>query len=314
MLARNMDELLAAPENRLVEPSHHYVVAEHFAYNDTIIPDAVARYRLMLRFVAAFCQAAALVDPYQAEATFLDPGRLRIPILYRAIDLPLVIPAVVDELEEFVSERIHRDQKMAILASNAIELSRYQPENERFRFLLAHMRELLSKTRDGYRLFASEFSYEKIRTKTEEAINDYTGKIHKTFYDIQNQVMGVPVATVVVATQLKAAAACGVEFWANLAVSVGATLFVLLLSVAIYNQLMTLNAIQGDLERQQRKFVTTYADVAGQFLPLYNGLGKRIVTHRWILRIILTGCWIGVGFTWFIFSRLTAVHPWLCFA
>ncbi|MRX35338.1 hypothetical protein [Aminobacter sp. MDW-2] len=312
-LARSVDGLLAAPSHRIKEPSRFYLISERFAYNDADVPDSVVKYRNTQRLIRAISEAAALVDPFQAEAIFLGPGRLRIPFLYRAADLGEVKPAVVDELEDFVFEKIHKDQKTAILASNVIELCRHQPETERFRFLLKHLRELVSKTQDGYKLFASEFSYEKIKSKTEEAINEYTNKIHKTFHDIQNQVMGVPVATVIIATQLKTATTCGVEFWANLAISIGATLFVLLLSVAVYNQLMTLGNIEGDLVRQKAKLNRDYATIADQFLSLYTKLGTRIITHRWILRLIIIACWSGVALTWWIFLRLSTLEPWACF-
>ncbi len=313
LLAQDMDGVIAAHLHRIKEPVRYYAISERFAYNDATIPDSVAHYRTVLKLIHTLSEAAAFVDPHQAEATFFGPGRLRIPILYKIADLGGISPALVDELESFVFEKIHKDQKTAILASNIIELCRNQPESERFRFLLTHLRELVSKTQDGYKLFASEFSYEKIKTKTEEAINDYSNKIHKTFHDIQNQVMGVPVATVIVATQFKAAVTCGVEFWANLAISIGATLFVLLLSIAIYNQLLTLTTIEDDLQRQKEKLNKEYSIVAAQFLQLYNRLQKRIYLHRWILRGIVIACWAGVILTWYVFGRLTTPQPSACF-
>lgn len=313
LLARDMDGVIAAPANRVAAPARYYVIGERYAYNDATIPESVVRYRTVLRLVKALSEAAAFVDPHQAEATFLGPGRLRIPIIYKIADLAAVTVPLVDELETFVFEKIHKDQKTAILASNIIELCRNQPENDRFKFLLVHLRELVTKTQEGYKLFASEFSYEKIKGKTEESINDYTSKIHKTFHDIQNQVMGVPIATVIVATQLKAATKCGVEFWANLAISIGATLFVLLLSVAIYNQLMTLTTIEEDLGRQKVKLEKDYVLVAEQFLPLYAKLGKRIVTHRRVLKAIMFASWFGLALTWLIFNRLTSLQPLACF-
>lgn len=312
LLARDVDGVIAAAAHRIKEPSHYYVISENFAYNDTTVPDSIFRYRLVLRLVRSLSEAAAFVDPHHAEATFLGQGRLRIPVVFKVADIGSVTAATVDELEDFVFEKIHKDQKTAILSSNVIELCRNQPENDRFRFLVAHLRELVLKTQDGYKLFASEFSYEKIKTKTEEAISDYTNKIHKTFHDIQNQVMGVPVATVIVATQLKLAKECTVEFWANLAVSVGATLFVVLLTIAVVNQLMTLSSIAGDLLRQREKLTKEYATVAEQFLPLYSGLKKRINIHRVILWGILIVCWVGVGMTWFIYHRLTTPELSAC--
>lgn len=305
LLVKNIDELLGAQANRVREPQKYYIISERFAYNDSSVPDVVGRYRTVLRLVRALSEAAALVDEYKAEAIFLNAGRVRMPILFEASDLHQVSSKTVEDLETFVLEKMHKDQKTAILATNVVELCRHQPEHRRFKFLLAHLGELLSKTQDGYRLFASEFSYEKIKGKTEEAINDYTSKIHKTFHDIQNQAMGVPVATVIVATQLKAATDCGVEFWANLAIALGATLFVLLLSAAIYNQLLTLSSIKGDLKRQEDKLKAEYATVAGKFLPLYAKLERRVKINVCILWAIVFVCSLGVVFTWFLFIQLT---------
>ncbi len=306
ILARNLDALLLNPTHRIKEPRRYYLISERFAYNDPVIPDTVTKYRAAVCFVDAVSAAAALVDKYSAEATFLGPTRLRVPILYKTAELQGIATTTVEKLQDFVFEKIHKDQKTAILASVAVEMCRHQLEDERFAYLLKHMRELVAKSHDGYALFASEFSYDKIKSKTEEAIGDYTNRIHKTFHDIQNQVMGVPVATVIVATQLKVAANCGVEFWSNLAISIGATFFVMLLSVAIYNQFLTLANISGDITRQHEKLDRDYASVAQQFKPLYRRLSRRVSTHRWILGLILVVCWVGVGLTWYVYARLTA--------
>lgn len=304
-LAKDVDHLIAAPQHRIKAPQRFYLIAERFAYNDSIVPPSVETYRSTVRLIRALSEVAALVDPYQAEVIFLGPGRLRMPLLYRMSDLGEVRPTLVDELEEFIFGKIHKDQKAAILSTNVIELCRNRPEAERFGFLLAHLRELVSKAQDGYKLFASEFSYEKIKSKAEEAISEYANKIHKTFHDIQNQVMGVPVATVIVATQLKATAVCNTEFWSNIAIAIGATIFVALLSVAVYNQMMTLNNIDADLSRQEHKLKREYLTISDQFLPLYTKLALRVRIHRWILRSIGIASWAGVVLTWWIFSRLT---------
>lgn len=304
-LSRDVDGLIAAPANRIKEAPRYYVIGDRYAYNDSAIPESITRYRNALRFVKALSEAAAFVDPHQAEATFLGPGRLRIPIAYKIADLGSLTSGLLDELEAFVFDKIHKDQKMAILASNVIELCRQQPEGDRFKYLAAHARELVAKTQEGYKLFASEFSYEKIKGKTEEAISEYANKIHKTFHDIQNQVMGVPVATVIVAFQMKDATTCGVAFWGNLAVSVGATLFVFLLTMAVWNQLMTLSSISADLTRQKDKLSKDYAAVSAQFVPLYDRLARRVCIHRLILFAILIVCWAGVYMTWYIYGRVT---------
>lgn len=305
VLARNLDELLSSPMFRLEQPIRYYLIEERFAYNDDQLPESVIKYRSAVKFVKALSEAAAFVDKHRAEATFMGPGRLRLPINYSAPDLNCIASSIVEELENFVHEKIHRDQKLAILSSSVIELCTTLPESERFAFLLKNLKQLVSNAQDGYKMFASEFSYEKIRGKTEEAIGEYTNKIHKTFHDIQNQVMGVPLATVIVATQFKSAPQCTIEFWANLSISIGATLFVMLLSVAIYNQLMTLRNIEDDLVRQEDKLEKDYSTVAASFLPMYAKLKKRVRTHRWVMRAILVSSWAGLALTWYIYTRLT---------
>jgi hypothetical protein len=312
VLARDVDGVLAVPSHRIAAPPKYYLIEERFAYNDAVIPEGVRRYQSATRLIKALSEAAAYVDPHQAEATFLGASRLRIPIIYKTAELAPVVSALVDELDRFVFDKIHRDQKLAILSSAVIEMCKSQPEPVRLSFLLANLHELIERAQDGYKLFASEFSYEKIRGKTEEAISEYTGKIHKTFHDIQNQVMGVPVATVIVATQFKAAATCGIEFWANLAISIGATLFVMLLTAAIYNQWMTLRNIEDDLVRQEGKLARDYATVASTFLPSYLKLKARVRTHRKVLGAIVVASWMGVVLTWYIYTRLTVPGVWAC--
>ena len=55
----------------------------------------------------------------------------------------------------------------------------------------------------------------------EAAKVDYVAKIHKTLIDIQGQLLAIPVATIIVASQLKSNQTCGVDFWTNIAVLAG---------------------------------------------------------------------------------------------
>ena len=108
------------------------------------------------------------------------------------------------------------------------------------------MPELQKKFSDGYNLFASSFSYDKIRDEVETAKVEYTGKIHKVFSDIQNQVLGIPIASIVVATQMKdagAKTATTYEVYVNSAVLLGCWIFVLLTGLLIWNQQHTLKVL-----------------------------------------------------------------------
>jgi hypothetical protein len=168
--------------------------------------------------------------------------------------------------------------------------------------------------RNGYRLFASSFSYAKIRSDVEAAKVEYIGKIHKTLIDIQGQLLGIPVATIIVASQLKVAKDCGLEIWTNVGVLGGAWIFAVLLLIAIINQWLTLSAISGEIERQKTKLAADYAAISEQFLDIFKGLSSRIVWHRCALIGVGVIACAGAIFAFLVFARLTAVDPRSCWA
>jgi hypothetical protein len=120
----------------------------------------------------------------------------------------------------------------------------------------------------------------------EDARIDYTQKIHKTIVDIQNQLLGIPVATIVVASQLKAPTDCGPELWTNFAVLAGAWIFVVLLLIAIANQWLTLDVIGDEIDRQQTRLREEFAAVSDDFADTFAKLKGRITWHRWVLGVV----------------------------
>ncbi|MCX2698538.1 hypothetical protein [Ochrobactrum chromiisoli] len=255
---------------------------------------------------------AAFVDYSEAEAVFFGKNKLKLPINYSSKDLVTLNTFDVDELERFVLEKIHKDQKSTILSSVLFEFCKDIPEADRFRYIVKNIRRILNDAQEGYNLFASEFSYEKIKSKTEEAISEYANKIHKTFHDIQNQILGVPLATVIVAVQLKKITTCGNEFWTNTMIAIGATLFAAFLTLAIFNQIMTLTSINSDLTRQKEKLKAQYALIAEQFISLFDKLNGRVFMHKIVLFSIAAVAWIGVAATWYVLYRLNSVDPIAC--
>lgn len=152
--------------------------------------------------------------------------------------------------------------------------------------------DLATAVRSGYKLFASSFSYNKIRSEIEDARIDYTQKIHKTIVDIQSQLLGIPVATVVVASRMKAPTTCGAELLVNSAIPIGAWIFLVLLIVAIVNQWLTLGVIKAEIERQRSKMIADFPTVSDDFTGTFDALKGRIWWHRAGLVLV---AFIGVG-------------------
>lgn len=203
---------------------------------------------------------------------------------------------------------VHAEQRLAILDNAIADLVLSQPVETRFLYLARNVRELARRVTDGYRLFASSFSYEKIRGQVEAAQSEYVGRIHKTFVDIQGQLLGLPVATVVVATQLKPVDSWSAAAWGNIAVLIGAWLFAFLLLGSCVNQWFTLSAIHADVKRQKNKLFTSFVEISDQFSDVFRNLSTRIWWHRAALVLVGSFAVCGAVFATYVFLQLTNIE------
>lgn len=312
LLAPSLDALLKWPPAAIAEPADYYVVDGRYGPGTVPVPDDLAAYRAVLALVGLLGEAAAFLDPVRRELMFLKDGRVPVPVRYDEAAVRELALADAGALQAVFSDDAHKDQKLAILADAVVGLVAPQPADERFRFILRNLSTVLRQVRDGYRLFASEFSYEKIRSDIEDARLDYLNKIHKTVTDIQGQLLGLPVATVVVASQLKVVSVCGADLWTDVAVLSGAWIFVVLLLIAIGNQRLTLSAIAAEVTRQKTKMEREYAAISARFIDVFDALAKRIRWHGFGLVAVCMIAFIGAGFATFAFFELLNVDPWSC--
>ncbi|MDR3506927.1 MAG: hypothetical protein P4L64_03415 [Caulobacteraceae bacterium] len=307
ILARTFENLLKASEARITEPNAYYIVDSRLD-TYTVPPSAtLAAYRKVLDLVALFAKAAAYLDRTRQELVFIHDGKVVVPVRYDVKALEQVSIVAIDTLLENFKDDVHQDQKLAILEASIVQMVEAVPTAQRFTYLLENLGAVTETLRQGYRLFASSFSYSKIRGEVEAARVDYVAKIHKTLIDIQGQLLGIPIATIITVSQLKAVQGCGVEFWTNIAVLAGAWVFVVLLIIAIANQWITLEAIDDDIKAQQKRLESDYAAISEQFVSIFTGLIKRVSWHRGALIVIAGIAVIGAVFASYAFVKLTPV-------
>lgn len=313
-LVRDFDGLLDTPEARVKEPRAYFVIDGGITPDIDPCPERLATYRKVLEFTKLVGEAAAYVDQFKRELIFIKDGKFNVPLAYKAADLDRVNISDADAILSACADEIHRDQKLAILAEAVIGICASQPVAVRFRHLIANLGSVNEEVRNGYQLFASSFSYSKIRNEIEAARIDYLNKIHKTIIDIQTQLLGIPVATVIVASQLKVISACGVEFWTNFAVVVGAWIFVALLAIAIGNQWATLASISDDIARQKTKFQRDFAALSDQFDTIFVTLAGRIKWQRRFLGFVGVLAVVGAAVATFVAYRVTNVPYMSCWS
>lgn len=293
ILAKNLNDLLVSNKSCIEERKNYFLADCKFAKQDQPVPNGVKRYRELLEFIQLLKSAAAYLELEREELIFIHEGKFSIPVKYTSDDLIASDFDAIKKIEESFANDLHKEQKLAILADALISLVRSAPPLERFNRLLTHLPELLSKFSDGYRLFVSNFSYDKVRSELEAAQVEYTAKIHKVFTDIQNQLLTIPVATVVVATQMKLATGSD-QFWINTAVLMGSFIFVILVGFLVCNQKHTLDTLEKEITRQKKLIAKEYQAVASNFDDIFKKLNERLNFQKTILSVI--GLILLIGF------------------
>lgn len=313
LLVPDVGALLRAQYARVKEPVRFLLLEELITHSDPIADDhLLARYRAVLRFMQTLKRAAAFLDPDEPALVFITGGKFEVQINYSEEDLSALSLADLRALSTILPEGTHEKQCAAILADAVVSMTQHLPSYSRFQHLLAHLPDLKKRFEDGYKLFASGFSYEKVRDQVESARVEYTGKIHKVFSDIQNQLLSIPVATIVVATQMKDATAVGYEFWINTAVLIGCWVFAVLMVFLLHNQSHTLSVLRVEIDRQKRQLNRDFASVADSFANTFTYLSRRAFTQRLTLWAIDGFVVLGLLLSHFVYFKLTPpARDWL---
>lgn len=312
VLVENWDSLLASPERRIEEPMHYFVKSDGAHSGMQPATDPIVRYRAILRFIGLLGRAALFTDARHGKLVYFGGGRLEVPVRYEASDFRKVDADNVEALAAALDGDVHHEQRLSILGDAVVALVAGQSEAGRFLYLLQNARELEKRVKEGYKLFASSFSYSKIRSEVEKNQAEYVGRVHKTFSDIQGQLLGLPVSAIVVATQLKPSPVCNSDAIANLAILSGAWLFVALLIASCGNQWLTLNSIAREIRDQRNKLNSDFSEVRYLFADSFDAIAARICWHRAVLVAISLVALCGAIFTWQGYRLATAVNAWQC--
>lgn len=305
IIAIDIDDLLIAPKARIKEPIRYFIIKENFCKADNNAPDILRRYHLTIKLIDLLRRSAAYLDEDAGELIFIDQGKFELPILYTEADLLNIDLEAANNLITIFSSDIHVEQKLAILAKSVRSVCSSAKPKQRFSAILEHLPELSKSVSEGYRLFVADFSYDKVVNQLEVAKLEEIGKIHKTFSDIQNQILGIPVATVIVATQMKHASDVGYEFWVNTAVLIGCWIFVVLSAFVLRNQLHTLTAIENEITRKKTQIINQYKAVEDLITQSFPFLEARLKTQRRAFIAVFAVLFVGLALSHVVYFFIT---------
>lgn len=306
VLKPNVAGLLNVQGARVKEPTHFFLLDEKISDSDPVEADhPLSRYRAVLEIIQTLKHAAAFLDIEESLLVFVSDGKFDIPLQYNANDFQSLSMDDAASIRKLLAGGLHEEQCKAIMADAVIGMTRHLPESRRFSFLLTHLGDLRKRYEAGFNLFASGFSYQKVRDEVESAKVEFTGKIHKVLSDVQNQLLGIPVATIVVATQMKYAKEIGYEFWLNSAVLVGCWVFAFLMIFVLTNQGHTLRVLRIEIDRQKRQIEKEYKSIYPSFADTFLFLNRRVCMQRLVLWTINGFVLLGLLLAHVVYLKVT---------
>jgi hypothetical protein len=295
LFAIDMAELLEAPSRMLSHPREFYLADLDFLFTDNAtddVPDVVKNYLDASLFTSTLNSISDHSLPVVPKAIFLQGEKLELSLKYSASDLTK-LKGLDNFIRDFVKAKIHRDQKATIIKGVLIEMLK---NNEIDRLtvscLIRRFSEFLDRVDANYQLYVSEFSFEKIKKQVESEKFEFTIKLNKVFSDIQNQLLAVPIALVLVSSQMKPSIGLSL---ANMTIWGGVIIFGIFMSLLIRNQRSTLNAIKLEIDSQWSILENKHALVAGRLGPHYLQLKSRKRSQSLFLKLVSLIVSISIG-------------------
>lgn len=301
----SISEFLSNGKNRIKEPSEYFIFTDKFYSKDVVVPQCTQSYRSLLKLISLLKDSAAFLDENNYELVYFDKSVLKVPIKYDLSDLNKV---KIAEIESFISlfvDDTHRDQKLSILSNSIKFIADTKEKESSFSAIISEFNNIIESYKKGYNIFSSGFSYEKIIDQLRVAKVEEMGKIHKTFSDIQNQILGLPLATIIVATQMKAAVEWDAQAFINSAILLGAIVFIALLILVLCNQWQTLRAISDEIAYKKDQAKNNYSSIYSDIKTTFSHLTRRIFIQRAAFIVIGTAAIIGFILTVKFYFQLT---------
>lgn len=296
-----------ADEANLFSPaSFYYLEEEDWASSEPAPPIEIATVGLVQNFVAILKNTALFVNKGDRSLVFPDTkGTVDVPILVQAMPTDDQWKKSIESLIEFMSDELHLEHKKAALVDSVVYLVRTKDRSERFRFLLQNAATLGDRCVSEYSVFLSAFSFEKVKGEAEAIRVEFTARIHNVLSQIQGQLLGVPAAAIVVATQLKSTSELGSAFLANIGVLTASMLFAWLVSVLVQNQKKTLEVILKETTRRHDQLLAELSGSAADLEEIFTELTSRIEHQRKSLWLVDRTVLLGAAITFVAFCIVT---------
>lgn len=274
----SLQEMFAYPNNLKSVPAKFTLRDIGFTYDAQVVqqavnlPSQVANYL----YAAKLCSLLPLVSDMATNNGALQhfikspDARIEVKLSYRVEDLT-PLPSLPLFKKEFAVAESHKDQKRSIV--RAVLLDTFKGRKAlAVGDVLPKFESIVEDVRSNYAMYAAEFSFEKIKAEVEKDNLDSTLKLNKTLSEIQNQLLAMPVALVLVGGQMTPDSGLSIK---NVVIWLGASVFAALMILLIRNQGHAVDAITEEIRLRKIKVDAQPDGMAGKFKSGFDDLQKR---------------------------------------
>ena len=291
--AKDLDDLLSVKKFKTKEPSVYYLADKDY-YNIKSEPDkSTIKYLSVIKLISIIQSISDHneINGDKTKSIILTKGKLVIPINYTVNDLCKF--KYIEEISIELRSPPHVENKVEIFKNTLYESLINVPTDERFYYLLKAFDSLYERYKDNLNLFMSEFSFDRVQEEISERKVEYIHKLNKVISDIQNKILAIPIALLLISTQMSQSEK---DCLKNLVILIGSYVFVLLMYFLINNQLNTLETIKESIQFSKESYLRKYASFSDRFESVFENLFKRYKRQKAILNFI----WYLTLFSFFV--------------
>lgn len=314
-VCNSFEDFLKNHKNKKIEPENYYICDIDFCSGEIPMdpenPEQkfliVKKYRSILKLIELFSKSAVYFDKSKSELIFFSNPALKIPVSYNYNDIKNLNIECAENLISLFNDDAHQKNKLEILSESIKNHCGPGDSSLLFESLLRNIDSVYTDVRKGYDIYVSKFSYKKIIDELKSAKVEEVGKIHKVFSDIQNQILGIPVSTLIVATQMKPIEiSWGIQGVVNTFVLFGVIVFSILMVITLSNQWQTLKALHEEIKYKESQAETVYKAIFSEIRGTFDYLNKRIKYQRIALITVGIVLLVCVVFTFAVYSIVSA--------
>lgn len=267
-----LDDYLKNPKRRLkTKPEKDFYIYEskfYFKVDEPLNLESMPNFLKMARLFDALStisdfQAYEGNEPY---IVFFGNNNLKLNFNYHSSDLNVNFKKVDLLIENYIFSELHHEDKILSLR-NALN-DCYPEKNIDFSKFLERFEDFYRLVRNNFQLYIDKFSFDDFKIKIEDEKREYLLKINKIFSDMQNQLLTLPIASVIAASQMSKVAGFG-DGVKNIALLVGVYIFAYMIRIFAHNQEDSLDAIRSEIEIKKKEIqLKEHSDYQKDYLDI----------------------------------------------